>query len=101
MRGAIALAAGTLAAAKPTMTRDHIVMAYTFHTQSMTSTAVNLGALPYSPTLPASFRVPAPGSTAVFCKNAPACGGQTSSGTVDDVFDRYGVDRSFAPDNNI
>ena len=49
MRGAIKLGAGTLAAEKgAAYSLDHIAMAYTFKTQTMKNTAVQLAGLPYS-----------------------------------------------------
>jgi hypothetical protein len=114
MRGAINLAAGTLAVEKPAVTRDHIVMAYTFHTQSITGAAVNLGALPYlpacsatvtskcfPPAAAAALKVPVAGTTAIYCKAQPFCPGQTMAGTILDVYNKYGADPGTIPNGNL
>jgi hypothetical protein len=89
MRGAINLAAGTLAAEKPAMTRDHVVMAYTFHTQSFKTTGLKLAALPY--TTPASTGLPLPA----------AAGGGANVLSPSAAFDKYGIDRSVVPSGNV
>src|SRR5207237_7742219 len=78
MRVAINGAAQVLAGEK-SITRDHIVMAYTFKTQSgMKSTAANLAALPYAnPT--ALLGIPSGTTTTINCHPSlpplnPACG---------------------------
>src|SRR5437762_7097475 len=62
---------------------DHVVMAYVFHTQTILSTAVQLGALPY--TKPATTG----GPTATISNLTPAA-----------AFTKYGVDPS-VPSSNI
>lgn len=114
MRAGVNLAIATLAAEKSAITRDHIAMAYTFHTQSITGTAVSLGALPYSPACSstvtsncfpsqavAALSVPVASATTLWCKNAPSCANQTAAGTVNDVYDTYAVDRASVPTGNI
>ncbi len=72
----------------------HVAMAYTFHTESITSTAVQLAALPYStPTSGAKSTIaPLPSSTQLYCSGAtssnPACSTTT---TVSDAFSQYGI----------
>jgi hypothetical protein len=100
MRGAIALAAGTLAAEKGSAYgRDHIEMAYTFKTQTMKSTAVNLTALPYSTPSsgPTSTIVPV-GTPKLY---GTCLGVACPDGTVANVFDAYGVDIPTVPNANI
>src|SRR5207253_8756899 len=71
MRGAINGAVQTLAAEKA-ITRDHVVMAYTFKTQSgIKSTAALLAALPYSN--PTALLTPPTGTTTtIYCAGAAA-----------------------------
>jgi hypothetical protein len=95
MRGAIALAAGTLAASPAAITRDHIVMAYTFKTQTMKSAAVQLAALPYS--APATTVAPVPGTTKVYCSAAVTNSGCTGAPTIVEAFQAYGVDSTAVP----
>ena len=47
MRQGVAAAAAALAAEKPTLTSDKIALAYTFRTQTITQTALELAAAPY------------------------------------------------------
>ena len=95
MRGAISLAAGALAAEPSGVTRAHLVMGYTFHTQTFKSTAVNLAALPYLTPL-TTLSPLAPTKRYGTCLGA-AC----PDGTVADVFAAYGVDTDLVPTGNI
>ena len=100
MRGAISLAAGTLAAEKGSAYgRDHIVMGYTFKTQTMKSTAINLTALPYStPSSGATSTIVPVGTPKLYgtCLGAPC-----PDGTVADVFNAYGLDLAIVPNVHI
>lgn len=94
MRAGVNLAIATLTAEKSAITRDHIAMAYTFHTQSMKSTAVKLAELPYNNPTAALIPVAAP---KVYCNGATGC----PDGTIQAEFDAYGVDSGTVPNSNI
>ena len=100
MRGAISLAAGTLAAEKGSAYgRNHVVMGYTFKTQTMKTTAVTLTALPYStPSSGATSTIVPVGTPKLYgtCLGAPC-----PDGTVADVFNAYGVDLATVPNAHI
>ncbi len=72
--------------AADTADAGHVVMAYTFHTQSILTTGTQLGALPYS-----------------IVKAAPAKGkpGAVTPGTAAAAFSKYGVDASVVQNGNI
>jgi hypothetical protein len=53
IRQGVGAAAKALAAEKPALTKDHIVLGYTFRTQSITQTSLQLAAAPYQ--TPAAF----------------------------------------------
>lgn len=84
------LAPALAAAASRGIAAGHVAMAYTFHTQSITAVATQLGALPY--TTPLSTLAPVPNTTQLYCSNAtnsnPLCSGTT---TVADAFSAYGI----------
>ena len=85
------LAPALAAAATHGIARGHVTMAYTFHTQAITSTAVQLAALPYL--TPTSTIAPVPSSTQLYCSSAlqpnnPACSTTTA---VSDAFSAYGI----------
>ncbi len=95
------------------ISKDHVVMAYTFRTQSITPVATQLGALPYNPAFPtaltAALAGPVPGRTASFCTATlggagPACTGfgpGTGATDINGVWGRYGVDPAVIPNNKI
>lgn len=94
MRQAIGLAVGALLAEKgPALSRDDLVMAYTFRTQGITGAAVQLAALPYANPTAAL----AGAGTKAYCTGNPACTG----GTVADVLASYGVDTAAVPTSNV
>jgi hypothetical protein len=88
------------------ISKNHISMAYTFKTQSITGTAVKLAVLPYSPACSATVTtnclppaavtalnpLPVPGSTVV-----SKTSGTTT--TVTNIYDKYGVDTTVAHTN--
>ena len=91
MRQVLALPVGTLVATPGSgITKDNVVMAYTFRTQTFSNTAVNLAAAPYNPALPAAVQAalkePVAGSTVGYC--ASGC----TPGTFDTVAAKYAVD---------
>ena len=83
------LAPALAAAATHGIAQGHVAMAYTFHTQTILSTAVQLAALPYL--TPITTISPVPDSTTLYCSSAtqsnPACSGQT----INDAFSAYGI----------
>ncbi len=109
-RQLLQLPVGTLAAEKG-ISKEHVAMAYTFRTQSITATAVQLGALPYNPAFPpaltAALAGPVPGHTASFCTNTVSGGtcagfGPNTGGTdVNAVWGRYGLDPAVIPNDKI
>ena len=85
-------------------TSAHVAMAYTFHTQSILSTAVQLAALPYgTPSSGASSTIaPVPGSTKLYCTAAVAASNPNcSASTVDDAYSAYGVDKAVVPNGHV
>jgi hypothetical protein len=81
--------------------KSHVVLGYTFRTQTMKNTAVQLAAAPYSPQLAPLCQElgisgfdctkPVPGSTKVYTTS-----GAGVDGTVASIFDKYGVDSSLS-----
>ena len=90
------LAPALTAAATHGITHGHVSMAYTFHTQSITSTAAQLAALPYA--TPTTTVAPLPGSTQVHCSAATSSNPACSAPTVDAAFSQYGIP---APTTNV
>lgn len=92
MRQAVNPAAAALEAEKSDLTRAHLVMAYTFRTQTITGTATQLAALPYAPQFAQACT-----AAGIDCAN-PVPGTTTVSGGtgVDAVYDKYGVDPALA-----
>ncbi len=66
---------------------SHVAMAYTFHTQTIVSQAVQLAALPYLPSLPAETALPIP---TTLVAETPAA-----------AFTKYGVDAAVVPSSHI
>ena len=101
MRLAINAAAQALQAEK-SITRDHIVMAYTFKTQGeMKSIAAQLAAMPYAFTTSDLNPTAAP---TVYCQGLagaalPGC--SVSSPSVTTAFTNYGIDSTVVPTTNI
>src|SRR5205085_5583763 len=91
MRVAINGAAQALAAEK-SITRDHIAMAYTFHTQTMKTTAVTLTALPYGTPLTTINPLALPTFYGV-------CGAGACTNAIATVLDLYGVDATVPTSN--
>ncbi len=91
------LAPALAAAATNGIAQGHVAMAYTFHTQTILSTAVQLAALPY---LTGTGTVkPVPNTTTVlYCSNATQSNPACSSQTTDDAFSAYGIP---APNSNV
>ena len=111
IRQVLQLPVGALAAEKG-ITKDHIAIAYTFRTQTITAIATQLGALPYNPAFPpalaAALAGPVPGRTLSFCTSPTATGATCTgfgpnSGTPDvkSVWNRYGLDPAVIPNGNI
>ena len=92
MRQAIAVALQKLSAEKG-IDPAHVSMAYTFRTQSITDAANKFAALPYL--TPASTQYPphTPVGSPVPVTNS-FCAAGCAAGTVDSVYDRYGVDKT-------
>ena len=99
MRGAINLAL----TAVPTVTRDHVAMAYTFRTQTMKSTAVSLAALPYNNTTNPADNLAPVGTPKVYCNGAnaanPLC--PAADGDLATLFGDYGLDTTIVPSTHI
>ena len=97
------------------LSADHIAFVYTFHTQTFSSDANHLAALPYA--TPTATALPVAGTTSYSCPAGspnPKCkAGATTgakgdiayAGTIQNVFDKYGVDTNGAthtvPSGNI
>lgn len=97
MRQAIRGAAAVLAFEQPALTLDHVVLGYTFHTQSMKATAVKLAELPYgTPSTGTGSTVNPLAPPRTYC--ATGC-----NGLIADVFAKYGVETgaSAAPTTGI
>ena len=98
-------------AATKGITREHVVMAYTFRTQgtvdtahgidnSYQTTAANLAALPYG--APAATAAPAGGTTpTVYCAAPTIFPGCATAASVATVFSQYSVDASVVPTADI
>jgi hypothetical protein len=97
------------------ITKDHIVSAYTFRTQSITGRAafanpagptglVQIAAIPYSQLLPGVCTAagltdctkPVPGTTKIYTQAGTEPG---VAGTIASVFDKYGVDQAVGTSN--
>ena len=94
MRQVLKLPIGTLVATNPAITKDNVVMAYTFRTQTFSTVAVQLAAAIYNPALPAPVAAalanPVRSTTVAYCDaGPPACAG----GNFDTLANKYGVDR--------
>ncbi|HUJ25285.1 MAG TPA: hypothetical protein VLW85_04650, partial [Myxococcales bacterium] len=104
MRVGINGAAQVLQAEKPAITRDHLIMGYTFHTQGLGSNnhgviAAELAAMPYS-FQSANITPPAGATTTVYCSpglvnQLPGCVGTPPANTA--AFAAYGIDATQVP----
>ena len=83
-----------------TITKDKVVMAYTFKTQSITGIALQLGALPYAPACSATVTsncLPVAAFAALSVPFPKAAGGGTLVEAPATAFANYGVDTNTVP----
>ncbi len=92
--------APAIAALPAGLVRGDVAIAYPVHTQSITGTALQLAALPYSPEAAAlcgahgtACEKPVPAETVFY----DAAGGAGAAGTVASVYSRFGVDALAVP----